>query len=269
MTSSRVADVKPVAPDGTPVQWAMDPVNPVGRARIGKDSLVRARTLLSEARNELAPSQWELLENRLAEAERAYEPFAKVAGASGKAAEVERAAKAPEAGLGAEPSGAGKALARAGPLLALLILLWPAETADRQHDHGPNWISPEEEAFKSALRELSRAARQVEAELVAVHGGPGVKASQRDRPPRPNEVGANPNWKSGQPEDSPCEFRGGGGNGLSLPPGWLRCTYVCGKYLVKLYDVWGESSDACKRPPHLIRAKKEAENFARRKGKGL
>jgi hypothetical protein len=38
---------------------------------------------------------------------------------------------------------------------------------------------------------------------------------------------------------------------------------VCGKYQVTLFDVWGSSTKECEKAVHLVRAKKEAENWAR------
>jgi hypothetical protein len=51
-------------------------------------------------------------------------------------------------------------------LLALLMLLWPSETAGPEYDHGPDWLPPEQE-FKEKLREVSLAAQQVRSELAA------------------------------------------------------------------------------------------------------
>ncbi len=48
----------------------------------------------------------------------------------------------------------------------LLILLWPSETAGPEHDHGPEWLPPEQE-LKAKLRELSIAAEQVRSEIAA------------------------------------------------------------------------------------------------------
>src|SRR5947209_5748932 len=57
---------------------------------IGQEALEQARAILSEARTELEPRQWELLDGKLTEAERAFERFNRVANASGKVAQVAR-----------------------------------------------------------------------------------------------------------------------------------------------------------------------------------
>jgi len=251
-----------VAPDGTPIQLATAPMNdPVAPARIGKEALEQARELLSEARNELKPGQWQLLENKLADAERAYERFAKASQATGRAAEVERGVDARQSGRTGEAAEGSQILTHAGPLLALLILLWPAETAGPQDDHGPLRVSPEEEEFKNKLRELSLAAQQVKSELAA-RRAPPVEAAQRDRPPKPNSVSIQ---NKNAPRDAECEVFGSGGNGpfQSGNSGWLRCEYVCGRYRVTLYDIWGNSTADCKSWAYLKRARKEADNWAK------
>jgi hypothetical protein len=98
--------------------------------------LCQARALLSEARNELEPHQWKLLDSKLAEAERAFERFNRLASAAGKAAEVARGAEGvAEAGRANAPDGVGVARG-AGPLLVLLMLLWPASTAGPEQAPG-------------------------------------------------------------------------------------------------------------------------------------
>jgi hypothetical protein len=145
----------------------------------------------------------------------------------------------------------------------LFIMLWPAKTAGPEYDQAPAWLGPQLE-FEDRLREVSLAAQEIQAEITAARSVPDVEAAGRDRPPEPNKVRINnTNWKPapGQPKDPPCSFEGGGEPGR--PPGWLRCTYVCGKYWVELNDVFGSSTTDCEKSVHLGRAKREAENWAR------
>lgn len=60
----------------------MAPVRP--GARIGRTELAQARALLSRARGDLEPRQWEALERRLTAAERAFERFSGAAKARGQ-----------------------------------------------------------------------------------------------------------------------------------------------------------------------------------------
>lgn len=232
-------------------------------SRIGRLDLARARTLLSEARNELSPRHSRLLEQKLAEAERAFERFNRVASASGKAAEVARGAQGAAA---ARRTNALRGLVRpraTGPLLILLALLWPAPTADSAHDHAPGWLDARME-LEDKLRELSLAAQQVQAELAAEDQAPDLEAAKRNRPPKPNKVRVeDDNWQPapGEPPDPPCIYTGASEPGLQ--PGWVRCTYRCGKYLVELNDVWGDSAKDCLKSVHFERARREAANRAR------
>ena len=254
VSTSRPAATEARAPDGTPILLANAPVDPT--ARIGQATLERARTLLVEARNELEPGQWKLLESRLTEAERAFERFNRFARANGRVAEVARSAEVPEAGRTGEVSAIGKA-ARAGPLLALLILLWPSETAGPADDHGPGPVNPEEE-FKGKLRQLSLAAQQVQSELVSARQDSAVEAARQDGPSKPNTVEIH---DKNAPKDAPCTFEGGGSKeGIE---GWVRCTYVCGRYVVNLYDVWGTSTKACEEPLQLQRARRLANTLGK------
>jgi hypothetical protein len=231
--------------------------------------LEQARALLAEVRGELAPHQSELLDRKLAQAERAFERFNKVASASGKAAEVARGAEGAARAGRATRTGGLNSSGRAGPLLLLLIAFWPAELAGPEHDRPPEWLAPQME-LEASLRELSEAAEQVRAELEAEQSVP-VEAARRNRPPRPNTVTIRNDWtrEPGEPEVLPCEQYGSGGSGpFQGGPGWIECRYVCGRYTVVLNDVWGASTDDCKKSVHLVRARKEAENKARVKDKG-
>jgi hypothetical protein len=208
-----------VAPSGVPVQLASAPVEATtaeGSLRIGKNELVRAREVLSRARNELAPHQSRLLDGKLAEAERAFERFNRVARASGRVAEVARGAEGVRVGELGERRGVGLGAGRtAGPWLLLLVLLWPAETAGPEDDREPEWLVAKLE-FEDKLREVSRAAQQVQEELTAARQGQPVEATRRDRPPKPNKVVIrDKNWKPapGESAQPPCRHRGTGGDG--------------------------------------------------------
>jgi len=221
---------------------------------INKATLDEARTLLAQARNELEPPQWELLHNKLSEAEEAFARFNRVATANGKAAQVPRGSEAvaESSRTGEATNGLGSA-ARVGPLLALLILLWPAETAGPEYDHGPDGLL-QEEKFKAKLREVSKAAQQVKSELAA------SRRKQGSPRPRPPEVTVPfPDWKPGPGErwDGPCFLKGITGPGANLPPnappGEIMCTIQCGKYQIKFFAL-GNSGDVCTDPDLLARA---------------
>jgi hypothetical protein len=96
------------------------PMEPAPRgSRIGKADLDRA--LLSRARKDIEPRQWEQLDRELAAAERAFERFSRAARTSGQAAEVARGAEGfAQAGRANE---APLALPRVGPVLVALVLL--------------------------------------------------------------------------------------------------------------------------------------------------
>jgi hypothetical protein len=176
-----------VMPSKISIQLASAPAGVTGEtsSRIGAADLARARDVLSTARNELAPHHWKLLDGKLTEAERAFERFNRIASASGRAAEIARGARgvAP-AGRGAG-TGEGIGTVRpAGPWLVLLLLLWPAETAGPEHDHAPEWLGAQLE-FEDRLREVVRAARQVQAEIDAARRRPAKETPGRRQLPEP------------------------------------------------------------------------------------
>jgi hypothetical protein len=169
---------------------------------IGKRELLEARELLDRARGELEPQQWALLDTRLREAEQAFQAFSVAATAAGRAAVVARGAEtAVEAGRAGEVvEGIARSLPRTGGLLLLLGILWPSETADAAHDHGPDW-NPAEQEFKAKLWALAQAGHQVRAELAAreaQRGQVGSKAAPSAQPlGLPVEAGKQkvPKWK--------------------------------------------------------------------------
>jgi hypothetical protein len=134
------------------------------RSWIGKVDLDKARALLSRARQELEPRQWEQLNRKLTAAERAFERFSRAARTSGQAAEVARGAE------GLAQAGRARTLAealpRVGPLLAILVLLYPSSTAGPEIDRRPPWIDAQRE-FEARLRDVSESSRQLMVELEA------------------------------------------------------------------------------------------------------
>ncbi|WP_155894102.1 hypothetical protein [Cystobacter fuscus] len=107
---------------GPRIRLVSAPMEPAPeRSWIGKVDLDKARSLLSRARKDIEPRQWEQLDRELTAAERAFERFSRAARTSGQAAEVARGAE----GLArAGRSGTlAEALPRVGPVLALLVLL--------------------------------------------------------------------------------------------------------------------------------------------------
>ena len=142
------------------------PVEPAPeRSWIGKADLDKARALLSRARKDIEPRQWEQLDRELTAAERAFERFSRAARTSGQAAEVARGAEGrAQAGRASE---APLALSRVGPVLvAALVLLWPSSTAGPESDSRPPWVDAQRE-FEARLRDVSESSRQLMVELEA------------------------------------------------------------------------------------------------------
>src|SRR3954471_11569195 len=97
---------------------------------IGWAEIESAKALLVGAKGELQPQQFELLEQELVEAETAFQRFSALARAGGEAAEVARGAEALVAAQRTSQLTEGLiTLARAGPRLVALAMLWPASTA--------------------------------------------------------------------------------------------------------------------------------------------
>ena len=133
-------------------------------SRIGRADLDKARALLSQARKELEPRQWEQLDRELTAAERAFERFSRAARRSGQAAEVERGVEGlAQAGRANE---APLALSRVGPVLVALVLLWPSSTAGPESDSRPSWVDAQQE-LEARLRDVSESSRQLMAALEA------------------------------------------------------------------------------------------------------
>lgn len=253
-----------VAPGAAPVRAAE------GSSRIGKADLEQARRLLAEARNELEPRHWALLDGKLAEAERAWDRFARLTRDSGRTADVARGAEGlVQAGRLREGESV-RALPRVGPLLVLLVLLWPGRTAGPEYDELPPWLAAQQE-LEAKLRDLSKASEQVRVEIEAARKRPGRDAPEpmSTRPPKEVSGPSSEPQAGGQGmppgDEPPCEPRGSGGEGQFKQgrPGWIRCSYWCGDRYVTLRDVWGTSADDCEQAGVLKRASRGAARLRR------
>ncbi|WPB78371.1 DUF6310 domain-containing protein [Archangium violaceum] len=150
---------------GPRIRLVSAPMEPAPeRSWIGKADLDKARALLSRARQDIEPRQWKQLDRELTAAERAFERYSRAARTSGQAAGVARGAE----GL-AQAGRAGtlaEALPSVGPLLAVLVLLYPSSTAGPESDRRPPWVDAQRE-FEARLREVSEASQQLMVELEA------------------------------------------------------------------------------------------------------
>ena len=128
------------------------------RSWIGKADLDKARALLSRARQDIEPRQWEQLDRKLTAAERAFERFSRAAKASGHAAEVVRGAE------GVAQAGRARTLAeflpRVGPLLVGLVLLYPSSTAGPEIDRRPEWVDAQRE-YEARLLDVAEESRRL------------------------------------------------------------------------------------------------------------
>ena len=237
-----------VQPAGASIDPALD------RPQIGEEELKQARALLFLARDELEPAQWEMLDTELREAEAAWVRFSKIAGDNGRVAEVTRGAK------GRAEVGRTRALPRVGPLLVLLILLWPASTAGPESE-ALAWLSAKLE-LEAKLRDVSEAAQQVRSEIDAARKKGNIS---KPVPAAPKVLAFAEAWVPvpGEPPWRPCMFKGSGGPGPSSPlpvAGWIRCTYQCGRYEVE-FHVWGKKSEDCKEKKNFERAEQLARRY--------
>ena len=96
----------------------------------------------------------------------------------------------------------------------------------------------------------------------------GDRKPSPERPPRPNNVEIyEDDWKRelDEPRYRPCFWKGSGGaapgNDSTAPLVWIRCTYQCGRYQVRLFDIRARTEAECNKYPHLKRAESEAKNF--------
>ncbi|QRK07302.1 hypothetical protein JQX13_45910 [Archangium violaceum] len=150
------------------------------------------------------PRQWEQLDRKLTAAERAFERFSRAARTSGQAAEVARGAE----GL-AQAGRAGtlaEGLPRVGPLLAVLVLLYPSSTAGPEIDRRPPWVDAQRE-FEARLRDVSESSRQLMVELEAQPRA--TKAPARE--PSPQKQLASALVEEDDPRCTPP---------LAAPPWW-------------------------------------------------
>jgi hypothetical protein len=128
------------------------------RSWIGRADLDKARALLSRARQDIEPRQWEQLDRKFTAAERAFERFSRAAKASGHAAEVVRGAE------GVAQAGRARTLAeffpRVGPLLVGLVLLYPSSTAGPESDRRPEWVDAQRE-YEARLLDVAEESRRL------------------------------------------------------------------------------------------------------------
>ncbi len=155
------------------------------RSWIGKADLDKARALLSRARKDIEPHQWEQLDRKLTAAERAFERFSRAARTSGQAAEVARGAEGlAQAGRASE---APLALSRVGPVLVALVLLWPSSTAGPESDSHPPWVDAQR-VLEARLRDVSNSLWNSRPSLVRRKHRPGSRHRESSpRPPSPRK----------------------------------------------------------------------------------
>ncbi len=175
-----------------------------GQSRIGKADLDKARALLSQARENLEPRQWQQLDRKLAEAERAFERFSRAVSKSGNAAEVARGVE----GLAQarRASEAPLALSRVGPVLVALVMLWPSSTVGPEVDRRPPWLDEQLE-FEDRLRDVSESSRQLMAELEAQPRP--AKAAARELSPQKQPASALSEEDDPKCKPIPVPHRGG------------------------------------------------------------
>jgi len=144
---------------GPRIRLVSAPMEPtLERSWIGKPDLDKARALLSRARQDIEPHQWEQLNRKITSAERAFERFSRAAKASGQAAEVVRGAE------GVAQAGRARTLAeflpRVGPLLVGLVLLYPSSTAGPEIDRRPEWVDAQRE-YEARLLDVAEESRRL------------------------------------------------------------------------------------------------------------
>ncbi len=144
---------------GPRIRLVSAPMEPTPkRSWIGRADLDKARALLSRARQDIEPRQWEQLDRKFTAAERAFERFSRAAKASGHAAEVVRGAE------GVAQAGRARTLAeffpRVGPLLVGLVLLYPSSTAGPESDRRPEWVDAQRE-YEARLLDVAEESRRL------------------------------------------------------------------------------------------------------------
>ncbi len=245
---------------GPRIRLVSAPMEPAPeRSWIGKADLDKARALLSRARKDIEPRQWEQLDHKLTAAERAFERFSRAARTSGQAAEVARGAEGlAQVGRASE---AHLALSRVGPVLVALVLLWPSSTAGPESDSRPPWVDAQRE-FEARLRDVSESSRQLMVELEAQPRA--TKAPAREPSPQKQPASALVDEDDPKCQPIPVPHRGGNDDhnkcADKMPnnsfPGWD--VYVNGKNfdalqlaVRTLWDV--KTDDFEKQPPRSQR----------------
>lgn len=226
-------------------------------SQIQSADLVQARALLSKARAELTRDQWELLDGKLTEAESAWARYNALVREGGEVARVARGAE----GV-AEASRLSRtllSLPRAGPLIVLLVAVWPSEIAEER------WPPPgfeEKRQLQAKLKALALAAQDVGVTLEAsqkTNQPPELDAAKKQPPkekpkptPKKGPKEAPPKVPDLMPDVSgyppgkrPCKLLGTEGKALGLPPGIsgpFKCTYNCGGK-EEIRHGWGTSAE--------------------------
>jgi hypothetical protein len=131
---------------------------------IGQAEIERAKVLLVEAKGQLQPQQYQLLEQDLVEAEVAFQRYSSLAKAGGESAEVVRGVEALVAVQRASQVTEGlTTVAGAGSLLVALAALWPASTASQSQERPPKFVARIE--LEASLRRVAAHGQQVAEQL--------------------------------------------------------------------------------------------------------
>lgn len=229
---------------------------PLAPQPISASEIEAAQALLAQARAQLEPEQYALLERELVEAESAFQRYAALARASGEVAEVARGAEAlvgaRSAAQLAEELGP---ISRVGPVLVALAVLWPSSSIATQSEELPPKLVAEID-LQAALQRVVRDSRRVGEEIEAARRSQGAPDSSKAAGPSPGKAGAGR-----PPGGPPCLHIGTRGRGASIPPGappaMMTCTYLCGDKQVEV-PVLGNSSLDCLKPEHLREAARKA-----------
>lgn len=227
--------------------------------RINAAEIEAAQALLSQARTQLEPGQYALLERELVEAESAFQRYAALARASGEVAEVARGAEAlvgaRSAAQIAEELGP---ISRVGPVLVALAVLWPSSSIATQSEELPPKLVAEID-LQAALQRVVRDSRRVGEEIEAARRPQGARDSSKAAGPLPGKAGAGR-----PPGDPPCYHVGTNGSGAyrpaGAPPDWITCVYACGEKQVEV-TILGKSGSDCERPEPLEQARRKAERM--------
>lgn len=143
----------------------MLPLGALAQPQVGATELARAKTLLEGSRAEFTAEQFALLSRKLAAAESATVEFTTVARANQAVVTVTESGAA-SASSRILTTG-GRMLMGAAELLPLLIVLWPATAHAPGLEEKEPKVSAARLEAEEAIKELSQAAREIEAERKA------------------------------------------------------------------------------------------------------